>query len=306
MNLDTSILRTFVTVAELKSFSKASTRLNRVQSAVSQQIQKLEMQIGHKLFDRTTSMVELTVKGELFLPYAIQILDINDKSIAMMAENLPKGRVKVGTSDTYASCFFSELLRRCAETYPEIEIEIQCGYSGDIWEKYEQGKLDLVLTQGCPTHINHEVIHIEPLQWVCSPTSYVYKKHPVPLALFSKGCGDREIALDALNRAGILFDVNFSSTSHTGIIAAVKSGCCVSVVLESTITDKFRVLGNSDGYPSLPNLELSIAYRNSDKNSPSYLFSKIIRDYFHHRHTEQSPLKTSQQNTEEVLEPLYK
>ncbi|MCE0494755.1 LysR family transcriptional regulator [Vibrio salinus] len=164
MNLDTSQLRTFITVAELKSFSKASKRLNRVQSAISQQIQKLEAQVGEKLLTRTTSKVELTLKGELLLSYAVQILNINDKAIYELKGEQPNGRLKIGTSDTYASCFFMELLEVCADLYPQIEIEVQCGYSKDIWSLYEQGRIDLVLTQNCPNHISHEVLHIEPLR----------------------------------------------------------------------------------------------------------------------------------------------
>lgn len=283
MNLDTSHLRTFVTVAELKSFSKASKRLHRVQSAISQQIQKLETQVGETLFTRSTSKVELTSKGELLLNYAVQILNLNDKALYKLKEQKLTGRLKVGTSDTYASCFFRDLLRLSTELYPDIEIEIQCGYSKDIWALYEQGKLDLVLTQSCPSEINHEVLHIEPLKWVCSKTSNVYNKRPIPLALFSEGCGDRDIALRALNIKNIDYRINFISTSHAGILAAISSGTCVTAMLVSTIDSSFKILNEEDGYPQLASLELSIAYRDQAEDQPSHLFAQLVRDYFNHQ-----------------------
>lgn len=291
MNLDTSQLRTFVTVAEVKSFSKASKRLNRVQSAISQQVQKLESQIGEKLFIRNTSKVELTLKGELLLNYAVKILSINDKAISILKENQSKGRLRVGTSDTYANRFFMDLLKLSYELYPQIEIEVQCGYSKEIWSNYEQGKLDLVLTQNCPSHINHEVLHIEPLKWVCSKTSHVHSNRPVPLALFSEGCGDRDIALSALSVKNIDYTINFSSTSHAGVLAAVSSGCCVSAVLSSSINNTFKTLGEVEGYPKLANLELSIAYRERAEESPAYIFAQLVRNYFYNNKALNSPLK---------------
>lgn len=283
MNLDTSQLRTFVIVAELKSFSKTSKRLNRVQSAISQQVQKLEAQVGEKLFTRSTSKVELTAKGELLLNYAVQILNLNDKAISKLKDQKLSGRLRIGTSDTYASCFFRYLLRLCTELYPDIEIEVQCGYSKDIWSLYEQGKLDLVLTQNCPSEINHEVLHIEPLKWICSKTSHVYNKRPIPLALFSEGCGDRDIALRALNVKNIDYTVNFISTSHAGILAAVSSGSCVTAMLVSTIDNSFKILNEEVGYPQLASLELSIAYREQAEDKPSYLFAQLVKNYFNHQ-----------------------
>lgn len=280
MNLDMTQLRAFVAVAELRSFSKASQRLCRVQSAVSQQIQKLEAQLGADLFVRDRKGVQLTAQGENMLSYALKILAMNDQAVFTLTKKTTRGLVRVGTSDTYASIFFADILQVCSTRFPEVVIDVHCGYSAQIWGMYEAGELDVVLTQGSPAHIDSELLHTEPLTWVCSRHSSVSANDPVPLALFTTGCGDRDIALKALNRAKKNYTVNYNSTSHAGVIAAVSSGCYVSAILPSTILSGLKVLGEAEGYPSLGNLEISLAYRDASIGTPVHYFADIARSYF--------------------------
>ena len=280
MDFDTSQLRAFVTVAELQSFTKASERLCRVQSAISQQIQKLEKQIDTVLFIRNRSGVKLTAQGEALLPYAVKILAVNNEAMAALCNNQQRGWLRVGTSDTYAPCFLAEILMICCKHYPSLQIEVHCGYSGHLWSMYEKGQLDVVLTQCCPSHISSETLHIEPLLWMCSRTSEIYKKPSVPLAVFSEGCADRDIALNAMVKAGKDFTVTFHSTSHAGILAAVSSGCFVSPLLASTSNRDFKILTEKEGFPLLGNLEIALAYNDHAVQSSDQMFANVVRDYF--------------------------
>jgi DNA-binding transcriptional LysR family regulator len=280
MNLDTAQLRIFATVAELRSFTKASERLFRVQSAISQQIQRLENQVGFELFIRDRKGLRITVKGEALLAFALKMLAINDQAVLSLLREVPVGRLRIGTSDTYATCFLSGILRECSRVYPGLEIEVHCGYSRDIWTQYEQHQLDLALTQCCPSGYESERVHIEPLRWVCAKDSNVYQNNPVPLALFTEGCADRNIAIEAL--AGVHKDycINFHSTSHAGILAAVRSGCSVSALLASTAAPDLRTLSRSDGFPLLDSLEISMAYHDHGESSLASCFAEIVRSYF--------------------------
>lgn len=280
MNLDMNQLRAFVTVAELRSFSKASEKLCRVQSAVSQQIQKLEASLGSNLFIRGGRNLELTAQGDSMLAYALKILEVNDQAVAQLTDKSYSGIVRVGSSDAYASNYFSEIIKCCSDRFPDIEIEVHCGYSSDLWQSYEAGKLDVVLTQACPASIPSELLHSEPLTWVSARDSNVFEKDPIPLALFTKGCGDRDLILSALNRVGKPYRISYHSTSHSGILAALSSGCYVSAVLLSTVGEAFRVLREAEGFPIIGNLDISLAYRDHSKASLAGLFADISRSYF--------------------------
>ncbi len=79
INLDLELLRTFVIVAERKTFSAAAETICRTQSAVSQQMQRLEQFMGKELFIRHGRNKRLTEHGVQLLRYARKILDINDE-----------------------------------------------------------------------------------------------------------------------------------------------------------------------------------------------------------------------------------
>lgn len=96
MDIDPRLLPAFVVLAEELHFTKASQRLYIAQPALSQQIRRLEAQLGFELFDRTTRRVELTRAGELFLPGARRALDVIGEAVA-------EGRA-VAAQDASSSC----------------------------------------------------------------------------------------------------------------------------------------------------------------------------------------------------------
>jgi DNA-binding transcriptional LysR family regulator len=280
MNFDTALLRAFVTVAELKSVSRAAERLHRVQSAVSQQIQRLELQAGGPLFVRGRNGFELTEKGEALLPLAVKILALNDQAASLLRDPSPPTRLKVGTSDTYASTFLPGILRECSQRFPALRIEIHCGYCEAVWSMFGSGEVDVALTQGRPMSIPGQTLHVEPLRWVCATDSDVYQRKPVPLALFSEGCADREIVLKALARREIECELIFNSSSFAGVLAAVKAGIAVSAVPASALTRPLRALGEDEGFPPLDNVDISIAAHDLRNGAPAAQFMSVVRDYF--------------------------
>jgi DNA-binding transcriptional LysR family regulator len=82
-------VRYFVTVAQELHFGRAAERLHIVQSAVSQQIRRLERELGAELFVRTTRQVTLTADGERLLPYARRVLQAQDDLLAAFGQARP-------------------------------------------------------------------------------------------------------------------------------------------------------------------------------------------------------------------------
>lgn len=116
MGFDALTLNCFIAVADTGSFTKASQRINRTQSAVSQQIAKLETIIGRPLFVRGRNL-SLTPDGELFYPYATQISTLYRKAPAIPAEGylkiflwMAEGRVKIPVSKGQLRFFVGSLL----------------------------------------------------------------------------------------------------------------------------------------------------------------------------------------------------
>src|SRR5947209_16359198 len=86
-NIPTDFLRTFVTICELGSFTKAAHRFGLTQPAVSAQIRKLELMIGGGLIERKSPGIGLTDRGTEVLKFARRMLSINDQIIAFSGAN---------------------------------------------------------------------------------------------------------------------------------------------------------------------------------------------------------------------------
>ena len=82
INLDMAVLRTLVTAQQLGGFNRAASQIGRSQSAISQQIRKLEEQVGEPLFRKQGRDLALTDAGEIVLAYARRILNLNDEAVA--------------------------------------------------------------------------------------------------------------------------------------------------------------------------------------------------------------------------------
>ena len=125
VDLDTRLLRAFVTVAEELNFTRAAERLHLAQQALSAQIRQLETRLDTRLFERTTRRVTLTEAGELLLPHAIAALADLDAGISVLgaAARANRATLRVGLSGTATVPVVSETMRIFAERHPEVELK---------------------------------------------------------------------------------------------------------------------------------------------------------------------------------------
>ncbi|MGW0878101.1 LysR substrate-binding domain-containing protein [Streptomyces sp. NPDC002671] len=128
----------FVAVAEELHFGRAADRLHIVQSAVSQQIQRLERELGAVLFDRSPRRVRLTAAGERLLPEARAVLAAAEKARACVAA--PAG-LRVGTSTGLGS-HLDRVLAAFAERAPDVPVELFSLPVGERLARVAAGRLD--------------------------------------------------------------------------------------------------------------------------------------------------------------------
>jgi len=126
VDLDTRLLRAFVTVAEELNFTRAAERLFVAQQALSSQIRQLETRLGVKLFERTTRKVGLTAAGEQLLPHAVAALAALDAGVDQLTAALRATRatLRVGLSGTAMVPVANETLRVFGERHPEVELRV--------------------------------------------------------------------------------------------------------------------------------------------------------------------------------------
>jgi len=253
--LDIDLIRTFVTVADTRNFTRAADRLGRTQSAVSLQIKRLEEIVGARLFHRTNRKVQLSSEGEMLQRYAREMLRLQVETLAAFGHPASIGRVRLGVTDT-SMCYLQPVLRQFADHYPLVEIEFRCDRSWHALDALESGEVDLALvTQPCGRK-GGQVVRREPLVWAASKNSSAAHLDPLPLALFGPGCIYRDEAEQALTAANRKFRHAYNSASRDGLDAAVNAGLAVTMIPRSVMPANWTKLGLEGGFPKLPDIEL--------------------------------------------------
>jgi LysR family hydrogen peroxide-inducible transcriptional activator len=120
-------LRYVVAVARTGNFSRAAEQCHVSQPSLSQQIQKLEDELGERLFDRMKREAKLTPHGEAFLRRAVKVLEEVDaaKREATEAKGLLRGTVAIGVLPTIAPYLLPDVMARFTKKYPGVEIVVQ-------------------------------------------------------------------------------------------------------------------------------------------------------------------------------------
>ncbi len=251
--LDIDQLRTFITIAETGSFTRAADVVHKTQSAVSMQMKRLEERVGKPIFARDGRASRLTEEGERLLDYARRIVKLNNEAVASLASAELSGRVRLGVPDDYADRYLPEIMARFSHTHCNVELTVVCDPSSDLVDRIDTGDLDLAIITDCETlNRDTEIVRREQLLWVGSTRHAAHLDTPVPLALGRQSCNWRQEAISMLQSAGRPFRILYTSSNSTAVSAAVLSGLAISVLPESGLRPGMRVLGPSDGFPALP------------------------------------------------------
>lgn len=276
-NLDVDLLQAFAEVAHTRSFTQAAERLNRVQSAVSGQIKRLENITGTRLFDRTRRSVKLTKEGEILLDYAHKILRLNDAALSDLGQTRPSEKVRLAVSD-HSACFLPQALVQFAAAMPAAQLEIRCERSWDALDALDAGDVDLAfVTQPCG-RTDGMVVYREQLIWAAAIGSEAPALDPLPLAIFGPGCVYRDAALRALDACGRSWRLAYNSPSRDGLLIAVRAGLAVTVATEKTLESGLARIERRHALPSLPEIELSLHRQPRSTPSAAARLASIIRE----------------------------
>ena len=204
--LDPDLLRSFVLIAEGRSFTDAAALVGRTQSAVSMQVKRLEELLGQPLLHRGKGgAAELTPHGRYLLEQARQILTLNDTVMATFRAPPLSGTIRLGTPDDYALAYLPAILKRFAETHPAVQVDVRCSPSGELQRSLKAGELDLTLLSDGHQPPDWPVVELwrGPLVWVTSLRFAPHRQDPLPLALAAgHGCDWADAAIHALEQAG--------------------------------------------------------------------------------------------------------
>lgn len=141
-------VRYFLAVAESRHFGRAAERLHVVQPAVSQQISRLERELGVQLFNRDTRNVSLTAEGTAFLGHAREMLAAAERAAAAVREARQAGRIlRVGTGSGLGD-LLGAVLAELSATYPDLRVELIRVKEPERLRELAAGRLHAAVVRG--------------------------------------------------------------------------------------------------------------------------------------------------------------
>ena len=285
LNLDLDLVRTFVAVADMRSFTRAAERLGRTQSAVSLQMGRLEDRLGRRLLARDPRQVTLTAEGETFLPRARQILRLNDEIVGQLDGDDLEGEVRLGSPEDFATVHLPGILGEFTQAHPRVALSVTCDLPLNLMDRLREGALDLALVKREPLGPDLGVrVWREPLVWVAADPGVLDRATAAPLVVAPSPCVYRKRAISALERLGRPWRIAYTSPSLAGQHAALRAGLGLTVLpLEMAPPDLIR-LDETHGLPALADAEIALMRAPAAQPRAAEALRRFILSSLDHAH----------------------
>ncbi|MEF3301730.1 LysR family transcriptional regulator [Paenibacillus sp. GYB003] len=229
-----------IQIAAEKNFSRAAEKLHIAQPSLSQQLSKLEKELGVLLFHRNTNSVELTHAGSLFVEKAQQIVDMVGEIRQEMDDisQLRKGRLIIGSMPITGAHMLPSVLPVFRERYPEIEIVLVEETSAILTQLTAEGRTDLSVLSlpQQESALEYDVLIEEEIRLAVPPghpearsadrggTVDLARFKDEPFIVLKKGQGLRQTAIDFCLHAGFSPRIVFESSNIETVQSLVAAG----------------------------------------------------------------------------------
>jgi len=257
-NIDTGLLCTFVTTADMTSMTAAANALHLTQGAVSQQIRRLEEMFDSVLFTRDRRGLRLTNDGERLLGRARQLLSLNDDIWTAMTTSDITGEIRLGVPYDLVGTYLPPALKAFAHSHPQVNITLVCAASPELTAALAAGAIDLAVLEEPAEPSSDECLAVERLVWIGCQGGSTYLKRPLPVSVVSDTCAFRPAIFAALRQHGVEWRTVFDNGNIDATIATVRMDLAVTAWLASTVPADLAVLGVDSALPALPPFAINL------------------------------------------------
>lgn len=271
VNLPTELLRAFITVVEVASFTKAADILGRTQPAISLQIKRLEDMVGYALIARNGKEITLTERGEALAIHARQILRLNDLAVAQFEQSDSSAKLRVGLPVDYAVNTLQSCLTNVVRQYSDVQVEIRCDLSKHLLIALRSNEIDIAvaLFDGDDQQFLFRHWKEQP-SWVGATSFEIPDDADIPLVVHPYGCVYRDRMTTALKLAGRSWRIAYSSPGIGGVQRAVQDGLGLSCLTIPTVQSGMRKFSEQDGLPVLAPLHIGLFARQAQLGAGGY------------------------------------
>ena len=278
-NLDVPALRSFAMVAEAGGVTKAAARLHLTQSAVSMQLKRLEESIGLPLLDRSGRAPQLTSQGELLLSYARRMIALNDEAWGRLTGQAFEGEITLGVPADIVYPHIPRVLQRFSREFPRVKVTLVSSYTRRLHALRERGEADLILTTEHTSRPGAELLERASLVWVGAPGGHAWKARPLRLA-FENNCIFRASVQEALDDAGIPWEMAVESETTRTIEASVSADLAVHAVIETAAQRHLEVIRHGGALPELPEYLINMYRADGGPNPLVDRLAEFVEDAY--------------------------
>jgi DNA-binding transcriptional LysR family regulator len=234
--MELSDLKIFQEVVLSGGITAAAQKLHRVPSNITARIQKLEQELNTQLFLREKNRLRISPSGEQLLPYANQMISLSQQAINELQQTTPKGRLTIGAMEAVAATRLTEPLMRFHQEYPDVNLQIETGPTGQLIDKILAGEMDLALVADPRKDARLEISNIVKEEMVLvsdlkhKTITGTGDLDPEPTLLsFNHLCAYRSRMQDWAKEGGVSAKIIEISSYHT-LLSCVAAGMGVGIL----------------------------------------------------------------------------
>lgn len=292
IEMDIRKMRYFITVAEELNFSRAAERLMMAQPPLSQEIRKLEEELGVQLFHRTKRMVELTDAGKIFLEGARQTLLQVDRTIkeTQLADEGKIGHLIIGFVDSTETVI--DILKKFRERFPRIQLilremttdqQIKALYEKQIHIGFIRSKQnnEILVSEVCSEECLKLVLH-EEHSLVSLRNISIKSLVDEPFILFPRHFGTNfyDLIISYFWEHGVSLNIVQEAIQMQTIVNLVATGMGISVVPSSVESYKKSGVMYKDIQENTPKINLYVGWRQDEKSVVLENFLTVVREVY--------------------------
>ncbi len=279
-NLDVGTMRSFTAVVDAGGVTRAASRLNLTQSAVSMQLKRLEQSLDTTLLDRAGRGVSLTNEGEQLLEYARKMIALNDEAVDRMIAPQFEGTVAFGIPSDLIYPHGPEILSRFDRDFPRVRVNFVSSYTTKLLDELNVGKLDVILTTEAEANPDAECLAVLPLVWCGAPGGKAWMRDPLSFAS-ARHCNFRPVAQAALDEQGIAWRTSVDTETDLGATMASAADLSIMALLEGSYDDRLEPIAHNGKLPPLPNFSINLYIAENTANEDlGREFGRYVREAY--------------------------
>ncbi|MDL9999820.1 LysR substrate-binding domain-containing protein [Variovorax sp. J22P240] len=260
-SFDIEQLKTLVAVVEAGSLTAAAPVVFLSQSAVSEQMRKLEERVGQSLLTRSKVGVTPTPAGLRLIGHARRILALSDEAFRDLRGESLQGELRLAVTDYFRPGDLTRLLSRLGEGYPGVRLNVSVLKSGAIEAGYARGDFDVGLSMRIVGNPGDEkakgsarvaALRRESLAWMGAEGGRIRRDEPLRLLVLPDTCSLHQFTVKLLRQRRVPYVVAHVASGVAGLQSALAAGLGVACLNESALCEGVARLAPPHGLPALP------------------------------------------------------